>query len=76
MTSIVSSKGQTVVPKKLRERFKIEPGTTLDWQDDGKALRVVKGARVPRFKGGLHWIRRLGQIPSAPRRKDPVRYSE
>ena len=75
MTSIVSSKGQTVVPKKLRERFKIQHGTTLDWQEDGEALRVVKITRIARFKGGLHWLRRLGQIPCAARRKDPIRYS-
>jgi AbrB family looped-hinge helix DNA binding protein len=48
MTSIVTSKGQTVVPKTLRKRFNIQPGTTLDWQEDGEALRVVKLAPPPK----------------------------
>jgi AbrB family looped-hinge helix DNA binding protein len=42
MTSRVTSKGQTVVPKALRERFHINPGATLDWQEDGASLRVIK----------------------------------
>jgi len=42
MTSTVTSKGQTVVPKALRERFNIKSGATLDWQEDGASLRVIK----------------------------------
>jgi AbrB family looped-hinge helix DNA binding protein len=49
MTSRVTSKGQTVVPKALRSRFGIVPGTTLEWQDDGQAMRVVKLAAPPRI---------------------------
>jgi bifunctional DNA-binding transcriptional regulator/antitoxin component of YhaV-PrlF toxin-antitoxin module len=48
MTSLVTSKGQTVIPKPLRKRYKIEPGTTLDWQEDGQALRVVKLIHPPK----------------------------
>jgi bifunctional DNA-binding transcriptional regulator/antitoxin component of YhaV-PrlF toxin-antitoxin module len=66
MTSTVSSKGQTVVPRELRERFRITTGTTLDWQEDGDALRVVKLRHQP-AGGGLRWLRRLGRVPSAPR---------
>ena len=42
MTSTVTSKGQTVVPKALRDRFNIKSGATLDWQEDGQSLRVIK----------------------------------
>ena len=51
MTSTVKSNGHTVVPKKLRDRFKIKPGTTLDWQEDGNSIRVVK--RAPVTKGSF-----------------------
>jgi AbrB family looped-hinge helix DNA binding protein len=72
MTSTVTSKGQTVVPKPLRERFDIQPGTTLDWQDDGQSLRVVK--LEPRKAGSfLEGLRRLGRVPAAPRDKRPVK---
>jgi AbrB family looped-hinge helix DNA binding protein len=66
MTSTVSSKGQTVVPKELRERFRITAGTTLDWQEDGDALRVVK-LHAGRVGGGLRWLQRLGRVPAAAR---------
>lgn len=42
MTSRVTNKFQTVVPKALRKQFAIRPGSTLDWQAEGDALRVVR----------------------------------
>jgi AbrB family looped-hinge helix DNA binding protein len=71
MTSTVTSKGQTVVPKKLRERLKIGPGTTLDWQEDGRALRVVKLERA-HTKSFIEGLRQLGSVPAAARDKRPV----
>jgi AbrB family looped-hinge helix DNA binding protein len=72
MTSTVTSKGQTVVPKLLRERFNIKPGATLDWQEDGQALRVIK--LEPRKAGSfLEGLRRLGCVPAEPRDKRPVK---
>jgi AbrB family looped-hinge helix DNA binding protein len=41
MISTVTSKGQTVVPKALRERFNIKSGATLEWREDGQSLRVI-----------------------------------
>lgn len=73
MTSTVTAKGQTVVPKKLRDRFRIQPGTTLDWQEDGDSIRVVKVAPVPKT-GFLAALRRLGRVPAAPRDTRPVEY--
>jgi AbrB family looped-hinge helix DNA binding protein len=71
MTSTVTSKGQTVVPKPLRERFNIKSGATLDWQDDGGSLRVIK--LEPRTAGSfLEGLRRLGCVPAAPRDKRPA----
>jgi len=72
MTSTVTSKGQTVVPKALRERFNIRPGATLDSQQDGPSLRVIKleSRRAGSFLEGL---RRLGRVPAAPRDKRPLK---
>jgi len=71
MTSTVTSKGQTVVPKKLRERLNIGPGTTLDWQEDGRSLRVVK-LDSPPSTNFIEGLRQLGSVPAAPRDKRPV----
>ena len=70
MTSTVTSKGQTVVPKLLRERFNIRPGTTLDWKEEGQSMRVSK--LEPRKAGSfLEGLRRLGRVPAGPRDKRP-----
>jgi len=74
MTSTVTTNGHTVVPKKLRDRFKIKPGTTLDWQEDGNAIRVVKLSAAAKARSGLVWLRRLGRVPAAPRDRRPVEY--
>jgi AbrB family looped-hinge helix DNA binding protein len=72
MTSTVTSKGQTVVPKALRDRLNIKPGATLDWQEDGTSLCVIK--LEPRKAGSfLEGLRRLGRVPAAPRDKRLVK---
>jgi AbrB family looped-hinge helix DNA binding protein len=71
MTSTVTAKGQTVVPKKLREQFVLTPGTTLDWYAEGRTIRVVK-LRTPRKGGLVQALRRLGRVPAAPRDRRPV----
>ena len=71
MTSTVSTKGQTVVPKELRERFRITAGTTLDWQEQGDSLRVVK-LQAGRAGAGLRWLQRLGRVPAAARDRRAV----
>ncbi len=72
MTSTVTVKGQTVVPKALRKRFGIKPGTTLDWRSDGDSIRVVKLASPTVGGGFLNALRRLGRVPAAPRDRRPV----
>ena len=61
------------MPKKLRERFRIKPGTTLDWQEDGDSIRVVK-IEPPSKSGFFQALRRLGRVPAAPRDRRPVEY--
>lgn len=42
-TSRVTDKGQTTIPKELREKYGIEPGDTVAWEDtdDGLVVRKV-----------------------------------
>jgi bifunctional DNA-binding transcriptional regulator/antitoxin component of YhaV-PrlF toxin-antitoxin module len=41
MKSTVTSRGQTVVPVKIRLTYGIEPQSRLEWIDDGSSIRVV-----------------------------------
>ena len=41
-SSIVSSKGQTVIPKEVREEFDIKEGTKLSWIVKDGQLRVLR----------------------------------
>ncbi len=41
METIVSRRGQTVVPAAIRLRHKIKDGDHLVWIDDGEIIRVI-----------------------------------
>lgn len=41
-TSRVTDKGQTTIPKDLREKYGIEPGDTVVWEDTDEGLVVRK----------------------------------
>jgi bifunctional DNA-binding transcriptional regulator/antitoxin component of YhaV-PrlF toxin-antitoxin module len=41
MKTTVTSRGQTVVPLKIRKDHQIGAHTQLEWIDDGKTIRVV-----------------------------------
>jgi antitoxin PrlF len=49
MKSTVSSKGQITVPKIVRTRYALEPGTEVEFElrEDGALLRKKRGARHP-----------------------------
>jgi AbrB family looped-hinge helix DNA binding protein len=38
----VTDKGQTTIPKELREKYGIDPGDEVIWIDTGDGLRVVR----------------------------------
>jgi len=41
MTTKISSKGQIVIPVELRERYELEPGTTVELMDIGGEIVVI-----------------------------------
>jgi bifunctional DNA-binding transcriptional regulator/antitoxin component of YhaV-PrlF toxin-antitoxin module len=47
MRTTVTSRGQTVVPAKIRRDHAIDPQTQLQWIDDGYTIRVVPVAADP-----------------------------
>jgi antitoxin PrlF len=59
-TSTMSSKGQTVIPKAIRERLGLQPGDALDFvvQDDGDVILRPALEDVRRLKGVLRRARR------------------
>lgn len=47
MESVVTKKGQVVVPVALRKKYKIETGTKVQWIDTGTIIRVVPIPKDP-----------------------------
>jgi AbrB family looped-hinge helix DNA binding protein len=49
MKGTISSKGQITVPKRIRLRYDLAPGTEVEFElrDDGALLRKKKGERHP-----------------------------
>lgn len=41
MQTVVTRRGQTVVPAAIRERYKIHDGDKLVWIDDGEGIHVI-----------------------------------
>jgi AbrB family looped-hinge helix DNA binding protein len=41
METLVTKRGQTVVPAPIRKRYKIQEGDRLAWIDDGQTIRVI-----------------------------------
>ena len=47
MHTLITKRGQTVVPAALRKRYQIEEGDRLVWIDEGSIIRVVPVASDP-----------------------------
>ncbi|MEZ3118120.1 AbrB/MazE/SpoVT family DNA-binding domain-containing protein [Halobaculum sp. MBLA0147] len=50
VTTRVSQKGQTTIPKEIRDRLGIEPGDRVEWTDDGGEITINK--QIPESSRG------------------------
>lgn len=41
MTTIVSSRGQVVIPARFRSKYKIKANSKVEWIDSGKVMTLV-----------------------------------
>lgn len=55
MTSTLTSKGQTTIPKDIRERLGLKPGDKIDFvvDDDGRVYLVAATKDIMALKGLL-----------------------
>lgn len=54
MNTLLSPRGQTVVPSKIRRKHALRGNSRLAWFDDGTSIRVVPlGAGTGKFGRGL-----------------------
>lgn len=47
MESIITKKGQVVIPVALRKKYKIETGTRMMWIDTGTIIKVIPIPKDP-----------------------------
>ena len=47
MESIITKKGQVVIPVALRKKYKIETGTRMIWIDTGTTIKVIPIPKDP-----------------------------
>ena len=41
METVITRKGQVVIPKLLREKYKIRPGMKVQWIDTGSVIKLI-----------------------------------
>ncbi len=46
MTQRVGAKGQVVIPKAIRDELGLEPGSAVDFERDGAAVRILPAGGV------------------------------
>ena len=70
MKAVVAERGQVTIPKRLRERLGIRPGTVLEFRQDNNKLIAEKAettGAVDRWYGRLGRQRRTDDIIRALR---------
>jgi AbrB family looped-hinge helix DNA binding protein len=72
MTQRVGPKGQVVIPKALRDRFGLRPGSEVDFEADDEAVRVVPaGAAARHGLRGRYKASGLAEALLADRAREP-----
>ena len=65
MKAVVAERGQVTIPKRLRERLGIRPGTVLEFREEADKLIAEKAETVgalDRWHGSLGRQRRTDEI--------------
>lgn len=60
--STVTERGQTTLPKPVRDALGVSPGDRLAYHIDGATVRVVKAQPVMRLAGMLHGERQAVSV--------------
>ncbi len=55
----ITSKGQVTIPVEIRERAGLMPNTEVDFEYDGKAVRIVAAARRTKAGRGARLVAHL-----------------
>jgi len=76
MDTVISRRGQTVVPAEIRRRHGIAVGDRLVWLDDGRQIWVIPvpadAIRALRGSGkGERLVERLLEARAADRQREP-----
>jgi AbrB family looped-hinge helix DNA binding protein len=72
MTQRVGAKGQVVIPKDLRDRLGLRPGSEVAFEQDGAAVRIVPaGAAATRGLRGRYSHSGLAAGLLADREREP-----
>ncbi len=74
MITTLTSKGQTVVPARLRKQFQMDTHCKLEWIAEGHAIRVIPlGSDTIKMARGIAKGSRLMQLLMEDRRKERAR---
>jgi AbrB family looped-hinge helix DNA binding protein len=65
MSTQVTRKGQVTIPKRVRDRLKIKPGSSVEFElaDDGRVVIVKVGRRRARAASAFGRIRGAATVP-------------
>lgn len=70
MTHRIGAKGQVVIPKGLRDRLGLRPGSRVVFEEDGEAIRLIPVGDV-RDLGGLYKGSGMAERLLEDRRAEP-----
>ena len=75
-STLVSKRGQTVIPAPIRKRYSIRGGDRLVWIDDGDVIKVIPVPADPvrAFRGsgkGKHLLEAMLKAREEDRRNEP-----